>query len=276
MNTQDLAATFHQLHRQPPLILPNAWDAGSARVIERAGARAIATTSAGVAWALGRCDGQGLSRRRVVDTIRAIVETVSVPVTADVESGYGTGTTDDVAKTVRAILDAGAVGINLEDSPGHGSEPLLPPEVQAERIGAARQAARSAGIDLFINARTDVYLAQVGDPSERRNHALRRAALYLEAGANGIFVPGASDAETLTALSAGIDAPLNVMAGPGAPSIHELADLGVARVSLGPKIALAALDLVERAAREVLIEGTYGAVEQGLEYGDANGLFPNA
>ncbi|MEM7354074.1 MAG: isocitrate lyase/phosphoenolpyruvate mutase family protein [Acidobacteriota bacterium] len=276
MSQSDRADTFHQLHRQPPLILPNAWDAGSARLIEQAGAPAIATTSAGVAWALGRRDGHGLSRQQVAEGVRTIVAAVDVPVTADCESGYGDGTEADVAETVRAILGAGAVGINLEDAPGHDGAPLLTPEEQAGRIRAARQAARDEGIELFLNARTDVYLRGVGEPSERRDHAIRRAAVYLEAGASGIFIPGVVDTETITALASAIDAPLNVMAGPGAPTIGELADLGVARVSLGPKVALAAFGLVERATREVLSAGTYETLETGLDYFAVNRLFPEA
>ncbi len=276
MTQHDLAASFRQFHDQRPLVLPNAWDAGSARVIERAGAQAIATTSAGVSWALGQRDGHGLSRHRAMEAVRAIVEAVFVPVSADVESGYGTGTPDDVAETVEAVLDAGAVGINLEDAPGKGNDPLLAPEEQAERIGAARQAARAKGVDLFINARIDVYLAGAGKSAERLEDVIRRAALYLEAGADGVFVPAVTDTDTVAALVAGIDAPLNVMAGPGAASVRELGKLGVARVSLGPAVALGALGFLERAAREVLTEGTYQTLEEGLSFKEADGLFNNA
>lgn len=276
MNQQDLATTFRQLHRQQPLVLPNAWDAGSARVIERAGAQAIATTSAGVSWALGRRDGHGLRRSRAMDVLRAIVEAVHVPVSADIESGYGTGTADDVADTVTAVLDAGAVGINLEDAPGLEGEPLLAPEQQAERIRAARAVAQAKGVDLFINARTDVYLAAAGEPAERLKNVTQRAAIYLDAGADGVFVPAVTDVDTIAALAAGIDAPLNIMAGPGAPGTRELVKLGVARVSLGPALALGVLGFVERAVSEALTEGTYHALEQGLSYGEADGLFADA
>lgn len=273
MNQRDLAKAFRQLHSQPPFILPNAWDAGSARMIEHAGARAIATTSAGVSWARGRRDGQGLSRTGAIDAIRCIVQAVSIPVSADIESGYGAGTPDDVTEMVEAILDVGAVGVNIEDAPGQNGDPLLPPEEQASRIRAARAVAKNRSVDLFINARTDVYLAAVTDPSERLDIVIRRAAVYLDAGADGIFVPAVVDAETIAALVAGIDAPLNIMVGPGSPSVQVLAGLGVARVSLGPAVALGAFGLIHRAAKEALTNGTYRSLELALPFGEVDGLF---
>lgn len=273
MSRQDLAATFRRLHTGQPLVLPNAWDASSARVIERAGARAIATTSAAVSWALGRRDGHGLERARSIEATRAMAEVAKVPVTADIEGGYGAGTPEDVAETVGAVIDAGAVGINLEDSNSTGDTPLLASEIQAERIRAARAVARDRGVDLFINARTDVYLAQVGEPAGRLEAVLARAVTYIAAGADSVFVPAVADAETIAALVAGIDAPLNIMVAPGAPTVPELATLGVARVSLGPNIALGALGFVEQAAKEVLTEGTYGTLGGGPSYADVNGLF---
>lgn len=268
MSQREKAAHFRQLHEQRPLILPNAWDAASARVIEKAGALAIATTSAGVSWTYGRGDGQKIQRDEMLRTIRAIVETVEVPVTGDVEGGY-----DDLAETVRAVVAAGACGINLEDTPGVGGETLLAPEAQAERIRAAREATSAAGGDLVINARIDVYLFQAGAPETRFDETVRRANLYRKAGADCLFVPGVVDAETIGKLVRAIDGPINVMAGPGAPSIPDLGKLGVARVSLGPAVALAALAATQRAARELLEQGTYRALEQSLPFGEVNGLF---
>src|SRR5262245_45070135 len=158
MPQSDRVAYFRALHNERPLVLPNAWDAASARIIELAGARAIATTSAGVSWSLGRRDGQQLGRDEMLAAIGHIARTVSVPVSADVEGGYGTGSPDDVADTVKALVEMGVVGINLEDSPGPGGQVLIAPEFHAERIRAARTAARDAGGDLVINARTDVFL----------------------------------------------------------------------------------------------------------------------
>jgi 2-methylisocitrate lyase-like PEP mutase family enzyme len=276
MSQSDRAAYFRQLHTNRPLVLPNAWDAASARVIELAGALAIASTSAGVSWSYGRCDGQKLRREEMIQAIRYMVQTVAVPVTADIEGGYGSGSTHDVAETVDALIAIGAVGINLEDSPGRDGELLLTPELHAERIRAAREAALAAGGDLVINARTDVYLFQVGAPETRFDAAVERANLYRAAGADCLFVPGVIDADTIAALVRAIDGPLNIMAMPGAPSASQLGQLGVARVSVGPAIAQAALSTTRRAARELLEQGTYGTLEDSLPFGEVNGMFARA
>lgn len=173
MRQEDRASHFRQLHTDGPLVLPNAWDAASAWVIEMAGASATGTTSAGISWSYGRGDGQNLGRDEMIQMIRRIVQTVDLPVTADIEGGYGTGSAHDVAETVQAVVAVGVVGINLEDSPGRGRELLLAPEVQAERIRAAREAALAVGGDLVINARTDVYLSQIGAPETRFDEAVR-------------------------------------------------------------------------------------------------------
>ena len=268
MSQSERAAHFRRLHEQRPLVLPNAWDAVSARVIEQAGALAIATTSAAVSWTYGRGDGQKIQREEMIRTIRSIAQAVEVPVSADVEGGY-----DDLAETVRAVVAAGACGVNLEDSPGPNGETLMAPEAHAERIRAAREAARAAGGDLVINARTDVFLFQVGAPETRFDEAVRRSNLYRAAGADCLFVPGVIDAETIAALVRAIDGPVNVMAKPGAPSIPELGKLGVARVSVGPAVALAALATTQRAARELLEHGTYSTLEKSLTFADVEGLF---
>lgn len=273
MSQRERAAAFRQLHSLRPLVLPNAWDAASARVIEQAGAKAIATSSAGVSWALGRRDGQGLGRDAMIRVVRSIVETVEVPVTADVEGGYGAGSAEDVAETVRAVIAAGAVGVNLEDSPGPNGEVLLAPEAHAERLRAAREAADAAGGDLVINARTDVYLFQVGAPETRFAEAVRRSNLYRAAGADCLFVPGVIDPEVIRALVREIDGPVNILAWPGAPTIQELGRLGVARVSLGAGVARAALAATRQIAKEVLEQGTYTTLEPGSTLGDVNALF---
>jgi 2-methylisocitrate lyase-like PEP mutase family enzyme len=208
--------------------------AATARLADDAGAAAVATTSAGVAWSLGAPDGDHLGRDLAAGLVARIVAAVSVPVTADIEGGYAPDPAG-VAETVRAIVDAGASGINIEDAGGAG---LRPVDEQADRIAAAREAATTAGIPLFVNARTDTYLRAVGDPATRLAATLDRAAAYLAAGADGIFVPGVADPETVAALAAGIEAPLNIMAGPGSPTVADLAKLGVARVSVGAAIAL--------------------------------------
>ena len=270
MTQAEKAAQFRRLHEKRPLVLPNAWDAASARVIELAGAPAIATTSAAVSWTLGRGDGEQLDRDEMLGVIRRVVRAVTVPVTADVESGYGTGSAEDVAATVRGVLDAGAVGINLEDSLGGA---LLPPERQAERIRAARAAAAEAGADLVINSRVDVYFFGAGSAKARLEETLRRAASYRDAGADCVFVPGVVDSATIGRLAEGIKAPLNVMAGPGAPTTAELGRLGVARVSVGPAIAQVALEATRRVARELLEQGTFAALETAMPFAEANGMF---
>jgi 2-methylisocitrate lyase-like PEP mutase family enzyme len=273
---QELARRFRGMHARPPVVLPNAWDALSARAMELAGANAIATTSGGVSWAHGTADGQGLGRDDMCRAVARIVRAVAVPVTADVESGYGSGSADDVAETARAAIAAGAVGINVEDAPGSDGRALLARDVQAERIAAARAAARAAGVDLFINARTDVYLRSADGPQERLDAAVERGNAYLAAGADCVFVPGVVDLGVIATLAEALAGPLNVIAGPGAPSIAELGRAGVTRVSLGCEFAQAAIAATREAARELLERGTYDLLRNGMPYPEANALFPGA
>ena len=274
---RDRALAFRALHVPGrPLVLPNAWDAASARIVEDAGASAVATTSAGLAWALGVPDGDRLDRERALEALARITATVAVPVSADIESGFAKDAAG-VADTVRAVLAAGGVGVNIEDAlygaeiddAAYGAEGVLRPVAeQAERIAAAREAADAEGVPLFVNARIDTYLRGVGGVDA----TLERAAAFRAAGADGIFVPGAVEPGTVKELADGIDAPLNVLVGPGAPPVAELAALGVARVSAGSSVALAAYAVVRRAARELLDTGTYGAQTGGLGYGELNSL----
>ncbi|GAA3596382.1 isocitrate lyase/phosphoenolpyruvate mutase family protein [Klugiella xanthotipulae] len=261
----DTARLFHALHTPSrPLALVTVWDAASALVAEAAGAPALATTSAGVSWSLGFPDGDQLDRERALAAVARITAAVRVPVTADIETGYS-GTDAGVADTVARLLAAGVVGINLEDG-------AHPPGECAARIEAARTTAERAGIPLFINARTDVFLGGIGPVEDRLSETISRAARYVAAGASGIFVPGVVDRETIAALVAAIPVPLNVMVGPGAPSVAELGDLGVARASLGSGVAQAAYAVVARATRELCTAGTYAAGETHLTYGELNGL----
>ncbi|MFG2043125.1 isocitrate lyase/phosphoenolpyruvate mutase family protein [Dactylosporangium sp. NPDC048998] len=262
------AARFRALHSDTqPLVLVNAWDAASARVIAAAGAPAIATTSAGVAWTLGAPDGDALSRAAALEHLARIVHAVpaDLPVTADIESGFG-ATPADVAVTIRGVLEAGAVGINLEDTERGETAGLRAVEDQQARIAAARGAADDAGVELYINARVDTYFR--GAPEE----TIARAEAYLAAGATGIFVPGVADPEAIAALAKAIPAPLNVLAGPGSPPVAEFAALGVARVSLGSSVAEAAYALARRAAREAYSTGTYGALTDSYDFGELNTL----
>jgi 2-methylisocitrate lyase-like PEP mutase family enzyme len=171
------------------------------------------------------------------------------------------------------VLEAGAVGINLEDAQQGGETPLRPAAEQAERLAAARAAAEAAGVDLYINARTDVFLRSIGDPAGRVQASLERAAAYIEAGASGIFVPGITDPATVAELVRGIAAPVNVLVGPGAPPVEQLAELGVARISTGSSLAAAAYAVAQRATRELAATGTYEALAGELDYGTLNALF---
>ncbi|MEV0410038.1 isocitrate lyase/phosphoenolpyruvate mutase family protein [Streptomyces sp. NPDC050448] len=263
--TVDLARRFAELHDPAaPLALANAWDVVSARLVEAAGAPAVATTSAGVAWSLGAPDGDALTRDRALDLVARVAAAVAVPVTADIEGGFGADPAG-VAETVTGVLAAGAVGINIED----GTRPAAE---HAERVAAARAAADTAGVPLYVNARIDTFLFGLGEEASRLDETLARAAAYLRAGANGIFVPGVTDPATVTELVKGIDAPLNILVGPGAPSVAELGALGVARVSLGSSVASAAYDVVRRAAEELIAGGTYATLGDSLPYGELNAL----
>ncbi|WP_033259524.1 MULTISPECIES: isocitrate lyase/phosphoenolpyruvate mutase family protein [Kitasatospora] len=262
----DNARLFRSLHTaRAPLALANAWDVASARVIEAAGAPAIATTSAGVAWSQGLPDGGFLTRDRALELVGRIVAAVAVPVTADIEGGYGTDAAD-VAETVAGVLAAGAVGVNIEDG-------TRPPAELAARLAAARQAADRAGADLFLNARIDTFLFGLGDPDTRLEETLARAQMYVDAGADGIFVPGVVDTATIAALAGDVSVPLNVMAGPGAPTVAELGTLGVARVSLGPGVAQVAHAAVRRAAQELFGTGGYGSLAEGVAFPELDALF---
>ncbi|MGW0082277.1 isocitrate lyase/PEP mutase family protein [Streptomyces sp. NPDC003393] len=270
MNTahRDKALLLRSLHSSAnPLALANAWDVASARVIEEAGAPAIATTSAGIAWSLGHPDGESSSPGQVVDLIARIVAAVEVPVTADIERGYGQDPAA-VAETVTQVLEAGAVGVNIEDGT------RAPAELRA-RLTAARAAAERAGVPLFLNARTDTYLFGLGDPATRLEDTLERARGYVDAGADGIFVPGVTDPATIAELAANISVPLNIMAGPGAPGVAELGRLGVARVSLGPGVTQAAYTATRLAAQRLYDTGDYHPLSGAIPFPELNSLFSN-
>jgi 2-methylisocitrate lyase-like PEP mutase family enzyme len=266
MNTQtEYARRLHELH-QPgsPLVLANVWDAVGARLVATAGAKAVATASASASWTLGVQDGGGLAREDAVALVGRVVRAVELPVTADLEDGYG-DTATEVGETVAQVIAVGAVGVNLEDGLRSAAE-------HAECVAAAKAVADAAGIPIYLNARTDVYLRRIGDPETRLAETLDRARLYLAAGASGIFVPGLADPAVIATLAAELPAPLNVLAGPGLPTVPELAQLGVARVSLGPRPALAAYTALRRAAEELHSAGTYQALADTLSYADLDSL----
>ena len=263
----DRAGKFRQLHGLGNLlVLPNAWDAGSARLIESCGAAAIATTSAGVAWSHGYPDGDALPPRVLAATVAEITRVLSVPLTVDVEGGYSTDP-QSVGETVAAVIDAGAVGINLED--GAGSPDLL-----CAKIGAARTAAAKCCVDLFINARTDVFLRALVPPEQAVAETLARSERYRSAGCDGLFVPGLTDGAAIRGIAAAIALPLNVMVRPMLPPVTELSRLGVRRVSAGSAIAQAAYAITQRAATQLLAEGRYDAMlESSVPYAHLNALY---
>lgn len=263
------AETFARLHRRgDPLLLANAWDVGSAVAIVGAGARAVATTSAGVAWSLGVPDAADLGAERAAAAVERIAAAVDVPVSADIEAGYGESP-DAVAATMTAVVLAGAVGVNLEDRAAGSRRHLYTPTDQAERLAAARTAADRLGVPVWINARTDLFLGGTGAPDELLAEARVRAEAYAAAGADSLFVPGLVDPAALGALASG-PLPIAVMVWAGAPPVAELAAAGVVRVSLGSAIAQSAYALAARAATELITQGTYDATAEAIPYDRMN------
>jgi 2-methylisocitrate lyase-like PEP mutase family enzyme len=266
---REKAERLRDLHRGPGiLVLPNAWDAAGAALFAEAGFSAIGTTSAGIANALGYTDGERISRDEMLAMVERIAAAVALPVTADMEAGYG-----DAVATAEGVIAAGAVGLNFEDATDAGPEPLAGVAVQVEKIQAIREVGAARGVPLVVNARTDVYLRQVGDPDGRFDEAVRRLNAYRSAGADCLFAPGVRDAETIGRLARAVGGPLNILAGAGTPSIPELERLGVARVSVGSGAMRATLGLLRRIAVELRDQGTFTALTEGaLSYDEANRL----
>ncbi len=243
------AEQLRKLHEGPRiLILANAWDVISARIVEDAGFPAVATTSAGVAAVLGYPDGQRVPQREVLEFVARIARAVSVPVTADMESGYGTSPAD-MAEMARALVDAGAVGLNLEDVTGYDEGSHVEIGLQTEKIAAVREASAAAGVPLVINARTDVYLMPIGPEETRFERTVERLRAYRKAGADCVFAPGIRDKETIGKLVRAVDGPLNILLQPGGPSVAELEKLGVARASIGSGTMRAALGTARKFAK---------------------------
>src|ERR1700688_2677922 len=225
LEQQKKAVLFRALHLGGKvLLLPNAWDVASARITEEARYEAIATTSAGIAFSLGYPDGQAISREEMLAVVARIVRAVNVPVTADVKAGYG-NRPEDAAQTARAVIAAGAVGMNLEDVDSNSGTSLMDLSLQVEKIGAVREMARSMGVPVGLNARTDVYLLQIGDPAKWYAESVRRLGAFRDAGADCVFLPGVRDAATIGRLVSDLNCPVNILAGPGSPPVAELQKL---------------------------------------------------
>ncbi|HEX9150087.1 MAG TPA: isocitrate lyase/phosphoenolpyruvate mutase family protein [Thermoanaerobaculia bacterium] len=262
---RDATRVFRELHQEGLLLLANAWDAGSAHLIESLGAKAIATTSAGVARSHGYRDGNLLPVPLLAATVAEIARVVNVPITADVEGGYS----DDpiaVGDAVARVIEAGAVGINVEDGGGD-------PELLCAKIERAKRSGVRLGVDVFVNARVDVYLRKIAPPERRLDETVARAERYRAAGADGIFVPALTDAAEIRAIAAAARLPLNVLVWPGLPPASELQALGVRRLSAGSWIASAAFAQAASRAAAFLRTGDPGPLTEGAEvYAEINAL----
>ena len=264
------ATRLRALHHAPELlVLPNAWDCASARVFEDAGFPAIATTSAGVAFSLGYPDGQHIRPEEMLIAVKRIADCVDLPVTADLEAGY-----DDPAVTTAAVIEAGSVGLNIEDQDGLAPGDLVDLDKQVRKIRTIRRVGEELGVPLVINARTDVYLAGIGETAGRFKVALERLRAYIDAGADCVFVPGIHDEALIREFVEALHFPLNILIGPGTPALSRLQQIGVARVSTGSAIARAAIGLTQRIAREIKQDGALASLFAGaISYADANRLF---
>ena len=261
----DLATAFHELHRGPELLLlANAWDAGSARLIERLGGKAIATTSAGVAWSHGYPDGDVLPPALAIAAAAAVVRAVKLPVSCDFEGGYSEDP-HAVGALAAELVDAGVVGINLEDGGG-------PVDRLCAKIAAIRRTTRAQGVELFINARTDVYLRGLVPAPERLAETLARTARYREAGASGIFVPGVIEPAAIAQIAREAQLPLNVLAMTGLPAPAELARLGARRLSAGSAITQAVWGRAAALATAFFAGSGAVSPDSAMSYGEINAL----
>jgi 2-methylisocitrate lyase-like PEP mutase family enzyme len=252
LNQREQAELFRSYHLAPPvLVLPNVWDVASAVVVAGTpGARALATTSAGVAWSRGYPDGEAIPRDEMLEEVRRIAAAVDLPVSADLEGGYG-----DPGETARLAIEAGAVGMNLEDGIRH--EVLRPVEEGVAAVRAVVAAGEQAAVPLVLNARTDVFLVGAGSAEEQLEAAIERLNAYLEAGADCGFAVGAREPEAIERLTREVRGPVSIFAGPGSPTTAELERLGVARISVATGAARAAYSLVSAIAQELFTAGTY-------------------
>ncbi|MGH7599259.1 MAG: isocitrate lyase/PEP mutase family protein [bacterium] len=272
---KQMADDFLALHHAPTiLILPNAWDVASGKVFELEGFKAIGTTSAGIAATLGYPDGQHISLIENMEVVQRIINNTTLPVSVDIESGYATSI-EGVVKAARAVLHVGAVGLNLEDSTGDPATPLFEKALQQDKIKAIREMSMANGIHLVINARTDVVMIN-GDSPQSRREAIDRGNAYKEVGADCIFVPdiGNLDKKSIAMLVKEIDAPVNIIAGATTPPITELQEMGVSRVSVGPRPMRAVLSLLRKIAKELMTTGTYKLMsESSISYSEVNQWF---
>jgi 2-methylisocitrate lyase-like PEP mutase family enzyme len=268
---QEKARLFHSLHQtEDLLILPNAWDALSAKIFERQGAKAIATTSAGMAAIFGYADGQQFPKDLLFIMVDRIVKSVTVPVTIDLEAGFG-DTPEEICETVLSILKLGAVGINIEDADPKRPGSLFPIAEQAKKIRAIKSLAHKLNVPFFLNARTDVFWLNVGDRETQLQEALARLQAYQEAGADGIFVPGLTDHDLISEVVQKVHLPLNLLAGTWIKDLTTLKPLGVSRITLGSSLTRECAGHSETLVRQYL-DGNY-TLNPSLSYSMFNSLF---
>ena len=266
------AEDFRALHRKDRiLVLPNAWDAASARVFENAGFPAVATSSAGMMVSLGYPDGEVIDRNEFVKTVSRIAKLLTVPLSVDVVAGFGE-TPDEVVATVRDVIKAGAVGVNIEDFI-HAEKKMFPVEVQIEKVKAVKRLGESMKVPIVINARTDALRYAGGDDTAKLKEAIRRASAYRDAGADCVYPMGLIDPSLISTFVKAVRFPTNVMVRKGLPPVKDLERLGVARISFGPSASYAAMGLLKRISREVLENGTYDSLLDGsISYDELNSL----
>ncbi|MBX9744824.1 MAG: isocitrate lyase/phosphoenolpyruvate mutase family protein [Chlamydiales bacterium] len=265
------AKIFSELHYQKkPFILANAWDAASARIFEKAGFSAIGTTSAGIAASRGYRDIQNIPFPEMLDNIEQILSSVTLPVSVDIEAGYSNNI-EEIIYNIKKVVSLGAVGINFEDGTGDEASPITPITIQAERIQAIREQLSSD--TLWINARVDVFYLGLMEKEKALEETIKRSLAYLEAGANSIFVV-VNDKDLISSLVREIKAPINLVANSQLPSIEELKELGVSRVSLGSGPMRATLGLLEEISQELLQFGTYRSLtKNAVSYSGLQELF---
>ena len=264
------AIAFRDLHEGPhPFVVPNPWDAGSARILASFGFAALATTGAGLAHSLGRPDGANrVGRAELLANAAAIIEATDLPVTADLESGFGERP-EDVAETIRLAAAAGLVGGSVEDSTGRDEDPVRPLEEAVERVAAAVEAAKGLDFPFTVTARAENFFQGRPDLDD----TIRRLRAYEAAGAHVLYAPALPDADAIRAVCSALDRPVNVLMGGALPlSVADLGALGVRRVSTGSALSRAALGALTRAAREISELGTFGFGAYALPYAEANEL----
>jgi 2-methylisocitrate lyase-like PEP mutase family enzyme len=260
---KEKAEEFQSLHESKRiLVLPNAWDIPSARIFEDAGFPAVATSSAALAVSIGYPDGERISKQELFSVVKKMAGVLSVPLSADIESGFGANI-DQLSDTIRRVVESGAVGVNIEDISDFEKKSLLPVEKQVERIQAVRKMSDSLGIPLVVNARTDAYRFGSGDEKSRLEEAVGRGKAYESAGADCLYPMGLTDKESITSFLKAVNKPVNIMARKGAPTITELEKIGVKRLSLGPGPMYAAMGLLRKITQELKQKGTYDTMLTG-------------